>query len=555
MPKQQILFLSPRTGDTFQQKAQKDEPSIAKSHAARVSQNRTRKKKKTTTASRLSTRPQGDQELGLSQSLLPLPSLYTSLRTGNSDPFASCSVEVTPRVNELLHFFTDFYGSQAYQRNLVSGTFRADFVRKTLDFALQNRTSAQAFLSSLITLRSCLVPDDVDLERDKERFNREALLTLQTDMKENGHGSSQVLMGVKFRFMAAAFEGNIIEATMQGNLAKEMLYHQWCSGRQSVDVHEFIHMIYVDGQLALKHLTRTILDTEWIDKVFQPIATPAEKLIEPFWPLINADMDHSIDHPPLRALFARARMTRYLVSRSIQDTKEDRCIDIWLGIGSGTFQARVANYFCAVQRHLSRTDLSAADRFTWLTRGAMVLALGTIVSSPESMALYQVRVPGGDRLTVKLREIITQIPITASYLPHSLTRNYDCVHLWTYFVCAQNEQRELQKQSALPAYQHSPTAFFSRIFAAQACRMQLSQWAQVRRSLERVVYFDPLIPNGAFWVDDAISHLTGPTGPGSFALRDQQGSYLPITGSETAPMTETYKLFSTPVSSNSPYTR
>ncbi|RMD40796.1 hypothetical protein DV735_g4338, partial [Chaetothyriales sp. CBS 134920] len=525
MPKQEILFLSPRTGDPFQPSAQKDEPSIAKSHAARVSQNRAKKqrnKTKTAAASQIASSLKREQELRLIQSIGPLPPLYTSLRTGNSDPFASSTVEVTPRVNELIHFFRSFYGDRAYQPHLSPESFRADFMHKTVDIALQGRTSAQAFLSSMMTLRSCLSPEDVDLERDKARLNKEALLTLHTDIEENGLGSSQVLLGVKFRFMAAAFEGNIIEATMQGNMAKEMLYRNWSAGRQSVDVHEFIYLTFVDGQLALKHLTRTILDLHWIDDVFKPLLTAAEPLIQPIWLLVNADLDPAIDHLPLRSLFGRARVAGYLIPRPMQNTKEGRSVELWLGVGSGTIQARVANYYCTVQRELSRPDLSAPDRFIWLTRAAIALALGTLISSAESMAFYQVRIPGGDRITAKLIEIITQIPVAASSLSQNFTRHYQDVHLWTYFICAQNEQRELQKPGALPAYQHSPTAFFGHIFAAQASRMHLSQWQQVRASLERVLYYDTRFPNGAFWVDDAIRQLSGQTGTSTFVPQEQQ---------------------------------
>ena len=548
MAAKKILFLSPRTVHTSQRQQELSQ-SDARSHAAKISVQRSKLKRSKLAVTRASKPAQDNQGLvPANRAILP-PTPLAFIRKGNSDPFASYAVEISPRVNDLIDFFSTYYASTAHQPHLSVPNFRNDVLRQTIASILQDECSAQAFLLSFMTLKSNLSPEDLNFQQETRRLSKQAVVSLRSNTRNIKVESDIVLTALKFHFMAAAFAGNIFEATMHGTMLKDQLLRKWLIERQSLDLGLLMHIVFVDGQLALKHLTHTIFDMEWVERVLEPALSPTEIHLQPFLSEINDGLDRSIDEPTLQTLIGQVRKGQYLRTHTAFDTSEGFIYGVWLGIRAGATQAHLANYYYAVQRRLSTNKLSAEDRFAWLSRCAAALAMSMLVNTPESMALYKLQVPGGDKVTARLRQIVAEIQIAGRYLPSNIDVKYQNAHLFALFIGAQGEQRKL-RGAPFEAWQASKNTWFTRIFAHQACRMRVFTWDAVRAALERILYFDELEPRGSEWVDHVIGQMIIEKATGR-PIPEEQVSFLSDTSSQVA-SSEGYTIAPTPGSSEQP---
>ena len=267
---QQVVFLKPQTRLTSVRDREL-ENSLARSHASRFAHERLQAKRGSPRGSASSSPSTGGESVEERQKdAAPLP--LTILRKGNSDPFASHSVEITPRINEIIAFFGAYYVPIAHQPHTFS-SFSSDIEQKTVIHALQHSASAPAFILHLLTLMANQPSSSSkDFKQIQLEVRNQTLLSLRSNihLALASPYSDAVLTAIKFMFMGAAFDGNLAEAKLHGTMLSNLLYRKWRSEKQTLDLSLLLHAIYVDGQLATKHLTLTIFDMTWVEEVLAP---------------------------------------------------------------------------------------------------------------------------------------------------------------------------------------------------------------------------------------------------------------------------------------------
>lgn len=497
MTREKILFL--RTIPIGSSRREQElTRSTALSHAAKVSHRRRKEKEK----SQIQPEP------------LTLAGPVTILQGGNSDPFESLALRVTPRVNEVISFVRDYFLPASYVTDSPAWirAFGADKEWFDSVAVLRDECCARAFMLTYITIISNLTRNG-ELNLEKLDLKSKSAVTLRARIQESPVGDASVLTSVLFLFAAETFAGNHFEATIHGKTLRTLLYEKsQKEGSVSIEQGFLTRTLWYDVHLAESHMTRTIFDMDgWVIDTLGPTFKPVDKFLEPFSADFTRNLDRSLDSEPLRTIFVQYRQALWLWTQPNPVADEDGwAASHWVLGRSYINQGRLVNYFLDVRQTLGMmghrraistfTPKSKYDELFWHTQSCLALGmlyfLAPLGGDPSISG--QPLLPTCKTLLHHLRSTMAMVLRAWVDLggesEHDLLHEYKNAHLWALFLGAQGERRDSK------TYPDATKAWFNRALGSFLSRISMSSWETVREKLMLFIYSDFIMPNGSDWV-------------------------------------------------------
>jgi hypothetical protein len=315
-----VVFLPANT----QLRSKKDQEviaSFARSHAARVGRPHTAKKPpKTRDVKRIS---QVTNAVA-NRRAQPGPWLSGSLiQHGNSDPFESFALSITPRFTELLTFYSSTFLPVTYSSYIVPSTstnaivkFRnvesADDFRSTLA-VLRDRTSAVGFFLAQLTILSRIAPSP-ELRVERLRLRSEALGALKAGIQDNVLTGDAITESVLNLLYAAVFDGDLAEARMHLIFLRDRLVERVSHQERPrpLGIVLLFRVLYMDLAVGVTYLAPTVFDVEhWVPQVLTSAlqqAQASQSFRPPPIAGFLANIDRGLCEPLLNAVFECRRL-------------------------------------------------------------------------------------------------------------------------------------------------------------------------------------------------------------------------------------------------------
>jgi hypothetical protein len=497
MTREKILFL--RTIPVGRSRREQElARSAALSHAAKVSHRRKKEKEKSQTQ----------------QESLIVGGPLTILPGGNSDPFESLAVRVTPRVNEVISFVRDYFLPASYVTDSPAWirAFGAD--KEWLDSVavLRDECCARAFMLTYTTIIANLTRSD-ELNLEKLNLKGKSSVALRARIQKSPEGDAPVLTSMLFLFAAETFAGNHFEATIHGKTLRTLLYEKsQKEGSVSIEQGFLTRTLWYDVHLAESHMTRTIFDMDgWVTDTLGPTFKPVDKFLEPFSAEFTRNLDRSLDSEPLRTIFVQYRQALWLWTQPNPVADEDGwAASHWVLGRSYINQGRLVNYFLDVRQTLGMLGFRQAtstsitkithDELFWYTQSCLALGmlyfLAPLGGDPSISG--QPLLPTCKTLLLHLRATMAMVlrawvDLSGESEP-DLLHEFQNAHLWALFLGAQGEQRDSK------TYPDPTKAWFNRALGSFLTRIRMSSWEMIREKLTLFIYSDFIMPNGSDWV-------------------------------------------------------
>ncbi|EXJ73602.1 uncharacterized protein A1O5_03364 [Cladophialophora psammophila CBS 110553] len=254
---------------------------------------------------------------------------------GNSDPFATLSVVVTPLVNQVLTFmrealypnlyfnpfFRRLYGDSNGPINVLhdSSWLPAQTARQGWGFAagsLNSEGQALACIASFLHNMATLLPEDGRLKMSRQALilttkSSELLRKSLENTPSTGGGKSMLLQDqglithVFWLFRAAVYSDNSPSVAVHGKVLAGSMMQGFNDG--IVDHLMIIQAINDDCDDASKITRRTHFDPDWYRLTVKPIWALAEQILPPIPETAFANVNPAIEIPELRRLFIASR--------------------------------------------------------------------------------------------------------------------------------------------------------------------------------------------------------------------------------------------------------
>jgi hypothetical protein len=475
--------------------------------------------KKSGPASKTKDKPQEEQEY------VNITGPLTILRKGNSDPFKSLAIAVTPRVNQVISFVKDVYLPAFYVTDTTTDTmtdtkfYRSIAAHNEWDediMVLSAESSAQSFIYAFLTAMGKFSHNDA-FATDIYIAQRRSYNTLQARIQKYPHGDPVVLSSTIFLFAAEIFAGNIIQTTIHGKMLRAYLYERVQNeGFSAVKLSTWIHIVYYDSYFAQSQLHRPIFILEsWVLDLAKQMSRPADKFMESIRSNFTSNLDDSLDHD-LRRIFVMFRQLVWCWAQPNPITKEDSKSELshlllvqWIIINCHLLRAELVNYYINMQLLLeqkmtiSTQSSLSGNKLYWSTQCCLALGLvlfvqptggNPIISGQE---LHRIT----EKLLMRLQTTVSLMLRTSLTVDSNMMQKYENAHLWVLFVSAQAEQMHSKD------YLDPLEAWFNVAFGSLARRMCLFTWPMVRGRLERFFYHDALEPHPSTWVPKSL-HVT-----------------------------------------------
>lgn len=406
----------------------------------------------------------------------PHTNLSLPLAYGDTDPFSTADIPVTPHVNRILTFARDvclpaFYFIDSLRDSSISAEYNRDVAassgwisspaarlgwQQVVD-ALADRCTAYACLSTYLALMAiCNINPTKATEASlKMRAGSSALLR-QKLLHHEAHPEDramhqELLWQVFWHFYAEFFAGNMIAAQVHGKMLK-----QSCENAEEgiISDHFLDSVIFVDSHMAAKHMVRPILDVEhWVPDVFARKWDKIDPHVAELTGECGEGLHSSVDWPILRSIFVRTRQALLVIRRS----EEAKAFDLdfetlyyWLNSHS------YVDSGILIQSYLSLVEEATTPPATTGKAGGQTNSsdsLGSIYTqaSLSLAALFAIRdigqevlvngvdvVDASSTITKHLREVLQK---ARSHCTLEEATKYRPAHLWCAFIGALIEQR------------------------------------------------------------------------------------------------------------------
>ena len=467
------------------------------------------------------------------------------LLRGNSDPFNTSGITITPQINHILTFARDvclpaFYfvdslrdssGASQPNRDVTnsSGWISSPAARlgwqQVVD-ALSDKCTAMACLSTYLALMAaCNINVSSATEASlKMRAGSSALLRQrlirhnnQTDPDVDAY--RELLWQVFWHFYAEFFAGNMAAAQIHG----KMLRQSCEDAAEGVITEHFLDsVLFVDANMSTKYMTRPVLDIEsWIPNTFSPIWSKIDPHVAAITKEDGSGFHRTVSAEPLHSIFLRIRQSLTLLRQSSESYTVDvdfNTLYYWLN-SHGYVDAGLL-----IDRHLSILEKAATA-----SGPTPMESLGSLYtqSSLCVAALYLIR-DVGHEIRINGIDIVDASSTITKHLHESLLQAHtNCTpdehkeflpaHLWCAWVGALAEQRQqltaTTEQKAQPgggfkrqaSLQQNSAPFdassmqFNAHLAELAQALGLLSWQQVSDVLQKFVYTDAAEPHGSRW--------------------------------------------------------
>ena len=424
----------------------------------------------------------------------------TILQKGNSDPFESSAVRVTPEIAEIMCFFKDYYLPTSYGTD-AKAWFRPYGAHKQwcdTVALLNSRSCGPAFLLTQATLMANL---------SQSRSRKAELLSLKGDsfkalrssIAAQGDGDINVINGVVFLFAAEVFAGNVVEAILHGKTLQRLLVHEAKHNAAFPIYHGLVsRALWYDVHLAQAYMIRTIFDVDrWAMEILEPSFKSTNNYFANLREDFTAGMDVAIAKEPLRSIFCRTRQIAWLFQLNLTGDDGGYSVSFWMLANSYISQGRLLNYHIDIQQRLQRkVEDNPASELFWQTQSCIALGL-----------LLWVAYFGGDRC-ISGKPLLPIVSTLSSHLQVALSSALQASTAIDDLRPSESSEHQALNALLWAAYegmQHeraksTPTdspimSWFGQTFTNLVQRLGLQSWPMVSERLRRFLYVDDIEPH------------------------------------------------------------
>lgn len=497
--------------------------------------------------------PQGDGELQSQRrsSQLPKPLLLC----GNSDPFKSTALTISPEINRVLSFMRDAILPAIYstailrqwspdpssQINLLSPpriiSFQAAYGDWSQQVAfLHDEGMALAGLSAWTHLLPQLnapqsttngFPMDGSLMRAHSCALLRNRLQLEQDLRSL---TKDTVLHIFWLFRSEAISGCSKAACVHGDRLRIIVKHAFSSG--TIGIQCLIQFLFVDVDLATACMERTIFDIDWFVEALTPLWVKGRSRLPPVGHQVqlglsstvemqilvsqmtnSTELFSNLEHRALSECSSHCRWQREVMTEnrlyielgrhpfSIPDCYKGGCGEVvyaYTASCSLVDLGRLVNlYQDLVDDHsMHVAEMSLGRRYT---QACLVLAAMFVIRSIGHSAMVMgtdIR----DRSRVIMAHLNCCLPQAFCYTASEGLR-YGEAHLWAAYVGALYEKRlEFDSQG------HSETRRnFQAMLAHKALAMGITNWIQMQAIEQKFLQTDLLHPHGDVWFEDALT--------------------------------------------------
>lgn len=430
----------------------------------------------------------------------------TILRKGNSDPFQAFAIPIDARVAYMMTYTKDLYLPGVY-RDGNSPEIRAAGAQEMAEMVsfLHDETTAYCHLARIVAAmpKSSTGPDFVS---QSLIFKVKGVASLRkrllnSDALKDPRTSTSILLFLT----AELYEGNLEAAAFHA----KMIAHLLQEGIIPVDFWFLFKVVYHDMQRACLALSRSAFDLEtWVPQKFAPFYMMAmEKMQkEVLHEACEKLVDASVTDPTMKSLLTEAFHCGAVFMLSLRDQKfATRQIVFYLRCRVTVFMGRLINHYL--------DSIALMEKDEWWDVEA--LRAGRVQAYLSLAVVYMIRCRAkvdtfhiGDNVAIfsanskilsRLRELLEQDQWNDE-------ERYARMKLMALFVGAWAEQARAMPTSS------PEIEWFNIKLAAQAAKMDLRSWREVREVLLGFNYSDSLQPHGSIWFGKTMSLNAAPRG-------------------------------------------
>jgi hypothetical protein len=244
-----------------------------------------------------------------------------TFRSGNSDPFASTAFVVTKEVNRILMFMRDAILPAIYSTTILrqySGdnspiidfstgpqiiSFQAAYGDWVQQFScLYDEGMALAGLSAWSHLLPIQTKDQQLLNHYSMRARSCALLAERLGFEQDLRLlSKETVLHIFWLFRSEAISGDANAARTHGEKLRTIIRHAYSNG--TIGMQSLLQFLFVDVDLALKNMDRTLFDVEWFAEVLEPLWQKARLVLSPS-PEVSSGLSNVVEIQMLVGLIA-----------------------------------------------------------------------------------------------------------------------------------------------------------------------------------------------------------------------------------------------------------
>jgi hypothetical protein len=413
---------------------------------------------------------------------------------GNSDPFGSYPITITPRVNNVLSFIRDEWLPAEFL------TKTEIFIRMTLSRiewsditqCLSSEDSAYALLSMYATLLARRSPNAQAL-RYSLYCKHQGLTSLRAWLS-GGKGiprdSISRLAGVTFLLGAAICDDNMAEAEFHVRALKQLFDNRDAIPTGSTEHNVFLRALRFDVRLALVRLSPTIFDMEsHAQHLLRRTFGFGSRFFQNFPnTLFTSPMDCYLSEP-LRTLIVRTRQVFWLWQHQDLDIHNDDMVILshWVRGDHYIIQGSLINYFAK-----TRAKLRGSDKNTILLAVELCLSLGLLCVHNNPRMTGESTHDCTAVLLQCLQELLVYFEEVGMGLSREDFKSKNAV-LWSLFIgTILSRWRRIGAPNTL-------NEWFSQKLAIHVSTMRLTTWQEVREQLSLLLYFDEMTPFLSNW--------------------------------------------------------
>lgn len=240
---------------------------------------------------------------------------WHSINSGNSDPFASMPITITPAVNRVVVFFhsrlLNLFADGRPPLNSPRVVFRMasqGLIYDTNVDSLQDECSSRSFLVFASALRAKYTQSE-DAYRELKLLQRKSQRVLRSKIRATREKDDAILYSVVAHFGASFMLQDYQQAVHHGEYLRSLLLAR-VNNDISVPLGLLKQAIWVDTHLAIARFQPSILGGEnWIPQLLQPIEQAIAACLSELPAELTTSVDPVISSEPLRGAIIRLRQS------------------------------------------------------------------------------------------------------------------------------------------------------------------------------------------------------------------------------------------------------
>ncbi|KPI37329.1 uncharacterized protein AB675_10281 [Cyphellophora attinorum] len=434
---------------------------------------------------------------------------------GNSDPFSSTTVAVTPRMHQAFEFLRDgLIPSTHFNAGSKQQPWSRRFLAsRTMRKHIESMSDEWAALGEMLPLTAAIsrLSGSHELQTETAKSKMKIIRRLQTDMSglNNSAIRDQLISLTRTLFAAATFENNFPEARLHGLALRRLLEQKSAiEGIESIEISLIWSSLYYDAQISHCTVQLSIFDVDvWAPLALRVAARPVFEYLEPLRESVAHSLDPSLRYCPiLKDVCIEIYQVVWLWGRAepLSSQIDGPMMNVYLTMSHNLFQLKLSNHFVRLREALDDGSDMGSTQLDRHLEAAMTL----------SMIAYLALFTGNPRIAGQY--MWPRVRLFTSLLHHHLTKATERVAssesssssrtlplvqdqpqnmlLFALWVGATWEQNDALATADVPSW------WFRERFVRTAQASGLKNWNMIRAVVDGFVPNRFAKPRGESWL-------------------------------------------------------